>query len=143
MLRKLEPDYLEGENLKHFQPYLAELVKTLDGEVTGEQILEAIRNDTINLAGWYGPSEDGKGMVLGCYLIIEFEKSSAGNALVVSGVVGDTFGDYEEFHDACVMAAKQLGCTRLKMKGRRGLWRKYKPLGYKEAYAVYTFEIED
>lgn len=144
MLRKLDPKYLEGENLNNFRPHLDELVKTLDGEATAEQILTAIRNDVIALAGWYGPSPDGEGMILGCYLIIEFEKNDLiGNAMIVSGVVGDTFGDYEPFHEACVIAAKQLGCKRLKFKGRRGLWRMYKPLGYREAYTVYAFDIED
>ena len=136
MLKQLHPEDLKGVNLAHFQPYLEELVDTLDGEMNEEQILEAIRNRTVTLCGWYNNG------VLGCYLIFELEElRNKEKALVVSGVIGETFGDYEEFHQACELIAKQHGCTKLKARGRRGIWRKYKPLGYKEQYTVYSYDV--
>jgi len=139
VLKQLDTSELTGANLEHFMPYLNELVETMNHEISAERILEALRANTISLAGWYAESPEG--WKLGCYLIFELEITDAGRALLISGVVGDTFGDYEPFHEACIAAAKQNNCSKIKMKGRRGLWKMYRPLGYKETYTVYTYDI--
>lgn len=111
--------------------WAADVGNASEGEFTAEELMQAIERGTHTPWAWTNDAHELRGMFVTTPVMY-----GDGRCLAIVGAAGDCMEAWDEFTELSNELAKQLNCSSMEMRGRKGLIRKFKDSGWKEAYTV-------
>jgi hypothetical protein len=129
-LRQFEENVFE----LHPEPLHAAMGAIADkshGAFSAEQLKGAIQNNSH--AGFFYCTDDLD--IRGIIIVTKVLYADGNAVLVIVGAAGDSMGEWLDANDLLAELAGMMKCKGVEIKGRRGLVKKFKQLGWTEQYA--------
>jgi hypothetical protein len=116
---------------KEIEGWANDVGEASSGEFTSEELMQAIEKRSHHPWAWTTDDHELKGM-----FVTTIVKYVRGNTLCIVGAAGECMDSWDAFSSLVNELAKQLNCVDMEMRGRKGLAKKFKSVGWEQPYVV-------